>query len=129
MLVSNCYPFLFVGGDCGNAAGNYTWDYTIEVIPEPIPGDLNNDDRVDFADFLIISSNFNAAEGSRRQFGDLNLDGAIRFDDFLILSENYGRTREPASRVASVPEPSSGLLLLGSLLGLGFRSCREAKLC
>ena len=56
-----------------------------------LPGDVDGNGSVDFADFLILSSNFSmtVSEGT---LGDLDSDGQVAFGDFLILSGNFGKT-------------------------------------
>ena len=56
--------------------------------PEPIPGDANGSGRVDFADFLRLSSNFGKVDAVFAD-GDFDGDGVVDFADFLILSEAY----------------------------------------
>ena len=73
--------------------------------PEPLPGDIDEDGTVSFADFLILSTNFGETQGQTRDEGDLDGDGAVQFSDFLILSANFGRTALPAAP----PVPSDTL--------------------
>lgn len=82
-----------------------------------LPGDLNLDGEVAFADFLILSANFgNAEAGGTYANGDIDLDGAIAFADFLVLSANFGQS---AGAAAAVPEPNACCL---ALVGLGIVS-------
>lgn len=75
-------------------------------------GDVNLDDEVNFADFLVLSNNFGEA-GDWSQ-GDFDSNGKVEFPDFLLLSDNFGT----ASAAAAVPEPS-GLTAIGlCFLGL-----------
>ena len=72
-----------------------------------IPGDIDGNGTVEFADFLTLSNTF----GQTVEAGtgaDLDGDGEIAFGDFLILSNNFGQT----AAASAVPEPS-GLVLLG----------------
>ena len=64
-------------------------DFGIVAHAQFIPGDANEDRVVDFADFLILSSNFGQF-GSRME-GDFDASGFVDFADFLILSANFGR--------------------------------------
>jgi len=74
-----------------------------------IPGDANGDGAVDLDDFSLLKTNFGTS-GDITQ-GDLNVDGSIDLSDFNQLKINFGH-------VASVPEPSSLLLAVDSILML-----------
>ena len=78
-----------------------------------LAGDADLSGLVDFSDFLVLSSNF-AQPGHYGQ-GDFDCDGNVAFADFLILSANFGQS----GAAASVPEPSSLLLLVAALGSLG----------
>lgn len=86
-----------------------------------VAADFNADGEVEFADFLILSENFNQT-GSYVE-GDADCSGEVDFADFLVLSRNYGLTSGAAA--AAVPEPTSaGLVLLASVAVLAFRRRR-----
>lgn len=54
-------------------------------------GDMNGDNQVDFADFLLFSAAYDSAGNMvGYEGGDFNLDGVIDFADFLILSAGFG---------------------------------------
>lgn len=53
-------------------------------------GDLDGNGVVEFADFLILSSNFGNS-GSPAE-GDTDGNGEIDFTDFLVISANFGKT-------------------------------------
>jgi len=91
-------------------AGNHAvFEYSIEKIPAPLAADFNYDDRVDFLDFLTLSTSFGfrpedvTANMPMHFRGDADLNGVTEFDDFLILREMFGATRVQA---AAIPEPS-----------------------
>ncbi len=70
----------------------------VTLPPFTLPGgDINGDNRVNAADFLVL----NAAYGTRSgQAGysaaaDLNGDGRVNAADFLILNSNYGKKGDP----------------------------------
>ena len=77
-----------------------------------LPGDINGNGIVGFADFLNFSQNFGQA--GKYTDGDFNCDGMVDFGDFLIMSENYGQSgvnNGPSFIGKSVPEPSSHWLV------------------
>jgi len=53
-----------------------------------IPGDIDRNGVVGFADFLVLSGNFGKDTRDYRS-GDLDGDGSVAFADFLILSQNF----------------------------------------
>jgi len=68
-----------------------------------IPGDFDEDNDVDFKDFLALAKNFN----KQGEFlpGDINYDNKVNFADFLLFARNSGRTRWlGASKPTSSPE-------------------------
>lgn len=74
-----------------------------------LPGDLDGNGDVAFADFLILSANF-SSDSPAYTDGNIDLVEGVGFSDFLILSSNFGQTA--ASELAAVPEPSAALLCL-----------------
>lgn len=93
-----------------------------------LPGDVNVDGYVSFADFLAISKNFASSNALWSQ-GDLDCNGTVEFEDFLILSEDFGNSNQA---VAAVPEPATLKLLLSivvmvfllrGFVGLKHRPC------
>jgi len=88
-----------------------------------LPGDLDGNGDVAFADFLVLSANF-GMDGRNYTEGNIGLTGAVAFDDFLVLSANFGKTPGAA---AAVPEPSSLSLLGFCCLLLGYRRHRRPR--
>ena len=84
-----------------------------------LPGDLDGNGEVAFADFLVLSSNF-GKDLPLYTDGNIDLEGGVAFADFLLLSSNF---RNAAA--AAVPEPS-GLMLVaaGVVILLGLRRRR-----
>ena len=70
-------------------------------------GDLDGNGTVEFADFLLLSTNFGSTAVSHAE-GDVNCDGEVSFADFLALAENFGAA--VAAETSLVPEPSMALL-------------------
>lgn len=73
-------------------------------------GDIDGNGKVEFADFLVLSANFGQAATSAEGHteGDLDCNGTVEFADFLVMSASFGQD----VAAASVPEPSSAVLLL-----------------
>lgn len=79
----------------------------IQYVLKTLPGDTDLDQDVDFADFLVLSSEFGNANAGWSD-GDFDGNRKVEFPDFLALSANFGT----ASAASPVPEPSSLVLLL-----------------
>ncbi len=75
----------------------------------PIPGDANRDGFIDELDAEILAQNW--LQSSNWDSGDFNGDGLANHLDATLLAANW--TGSPA---ASVPEPSTLVLLAGMLL-------------
>jgi len=89
---------------------------TVLAALNSLPGDLDGNGDVAFADFLVLSANFGTNLPSYTA-GNIDLTGGIEFADFLILSANFGQS----ANAAAVPEPCSGLLLAVGLFLAGGR--------
>ena len=85
-----------------------------------LPGDLNHDGAVNFADLLALAQNYGASNATWEQ-GDLNGDGSVNFADLLILAQNYGNGTPTAAagdalslgrRRATVPQRTPPAALL-----------------
>ncbi len=125
--------YLAIGAGATPRAGAFDLDFfswapglhvpSIADVVEPpagVPGDIDGDGSVAFADFLILSNNFgNMVDAGTG--GDIDGDGSVAFADFLILSNNFGST----AAAASVPEPTGWMLFAPSLLLLAVRRRRR----
>lgn len=61
------------------------------VVVETFPGgDANGDGRVNFADFVALSTNFGRNGGLTLEQGDFDGNGKVNFSDFIILAANFG---------------------------------------
>ena len=85
-------------------------------------GDSNLDGKFDSSDFVTV---FTAGEFEDTQVanstwgtGDWNADGEFNSSDFVAAFVAGGFELGERNAVAAVPEPSSALLLLTSLLGI-----------
>lgn len=94
-----------------------------ELCDPDTGGDINGDGEVGFPDFLILSDNFGTTVTSHTE-GDLDCSGDVAFADFLILSDNFGNA--VGAEAASVPEPSTGFLVLSLLSVAGFAQRRRS---
>ncbi len=86
-------------------------DAVLATIPS-LPGDLDGNGDVAFADFLVLSGNFGQNNDMAPAYTDGNIDmvNGVEFADFLVLSGNFGKTPNGAV-AAAVPEPSAWVLL------------------
>lgn len=82
-------------------------------------GDANLDFRVDFADFQILQNDFGMTSGAVWQNGDFNSDGAVNFADFQLLQNDFGQSAGGGGSLTAVPEPTSIVLALVSVVSLG----------
>jgi len=112
VLVDSTAPAL-VSGDCN---GDFTIDASdlscaSDVIERDLvldalntlPGDLDGNGEVAFADFLLLSTNFGKDLPSYAD-GNIDLQNGVDFADFLVLSSNFGRTLPAASTDAAFGE-------------------------
>ncbi len=83
-----------------------------------LPGDANNDGKVDDTDATTLADNWLTGPGATWTMGDFNKDGYVNDIDATILAANW----QAAAASASVPEPSTltallAIMLAGSLIG------------
>jgi len=84
------------------------------TTPAPLPGDANNDGKVDDLDATALATNWLKTGGALWSEGDFNGDGNVNDIDATILAANW---QAGVSQEGSVPEPTS-LVLLMCLVGL-----------
>jgi hypothetical protein len=115
---------------------------TIEIM-YTLLGDANLDGKVNGADFNIMAANFNQAVTDGWDEGDFNYDGAVNGNDFVLLADNFNQfaSQSAASEadfaalesfaaangisLASVPEPTTGVVLLLAGAGISMRRRRK----
>lgn len=89
-------------------------------LGNPVSADLNGDGAIDFADFLLISQNFNSASSE----GDVDFDDFVGMSDFVIWRNQF---EGGAGEASAVPEPSAGLLGIVCLVALPLIRRRRAR--
>ena len=87
----------------------------------PIPGDANNDGRVDGSDVTILAGNWQAGVDDSKiavtwEMGDFNGDGRVDGSDVTILAGNWQAGVDVAA--TSVPEPSVVSLIFGLVISI-----------
>jgi hypothetical protein len=80
------FTYLVSNGSGETAVGSVLF----QVGEVQLPGDIDSDGEVAFADFVILAEHFGQSEVTRAE-GDLDGDGAVTFADFVILADNFGR--------------------------------------
>ncbi len=69
---------------------NVDYDFLVDELLNVQRGDIDLSGAVDFADFLVLSSNFGSTD-AKWSDGDLDGDGEVSFTDFLLMSSTFGR--------------------------------------
>jgi len=90
----------------GNPYGAWSNPAAVMLDNAWIPGDADNNGKVNFDDYLILESSFGTSV-AKDTGADFDANGTVNFDDYLILEAHFGAG-------AAVPEP-----MTMSLLGLG----------
>ena len=83
-------------------------NYWVSNLASSYFGDTNLDRKVDFEDFLSLSTGFGKPGGWAD--GDFDGSGDVAFTDFLLLSENFGESTVTA---ATVPESAGSVMPIG----------------
>jgi autotransporter-associated beta strand protein len=116
------------------------------LVKKTLLGDANLDNAVDFLDLAKLAQNYNTNVSGNPDWwarGDFNYDGAVDFLDLAAMAQNYNTSlssapipgasasfeHDLAAAFASVPEPSSALLitLLAAACGFARRSARKSE--
>lgn len=109
----------FFGAAGSGSADSVT--LVLRAIVATVGADFNGDGIVDLADLAIWQANFGLQMGAVGQLGDADGDGDVDARDLLIIQmqlggPGMGSASGGGSFIASVPEPTSGMLLLAGLL-------------
>jgi hypothetical protein len=93
-----------------------------------VPGDFNQDNRVDDADLPFWKAGFGKATGASVTDGDADADGDSDGADFLAWQRNYGTAPPTLSPLSPVPEPSiAALIACGLAAGAHNRRRQSAQ--
>ena len=90
-----------------------TWQEAVGQGGGPTPGDINNDNVVDAADYIILKEHFGMTSGTTHDMGDIDGsgDGMVNLLDLQALV-----TAMSSSGDTAVPEPATlGLLAMGAI--------------
>ena len=105
-------------GPSGSFAGE-TVDSTSVVIAYTITADASLDGTVNSADFNQFVAGYGTLANARWTQGDFDGDGKVTTTDFNLLAGNFGNSLPVSAPLGSVvPEPTTGILLAGLLLGI-----------
>jgi hypothetical protein len=98
----------------------FTYDAS-GVYNPGVPGDANNSGTVTMADYLLIQANSFTAQPFGTN-GDVDDSGFVDFADFQQWKTNFpGGVAAAEAALASLPEPSSAVLLVAATMGLAAR--------
>jgi len=86
-----------------------------------LPGDANQDEKVNLADFTLLKANF-GTDPAGWTAGNFNTDTTVNLADFTILKANFGLG---APSAGGVPEPASAVLLVVGALAVFRRRQRR----
>jgi hypothetical protein len=105
------FTFVPAPGFAGAATFNYrSFDFaassnlatvTVQVAPQGLPGDYNDDGTVDALDYDVWVAGYGAGVLG----ADGNGDGAVDLADYSIWRDNLGRTATPALALLRAPAP------------------------
>jgi hypothetical protein len=88
-----------------------------EIVVSAFPGDANLDGKVDFNDFVAISTHF-LANDTNWDHGNFNYDGIVDFNDFVVLSTNFGEGVTGGDGVGATPEELAQFNALAASYGI-----------
>ena len=116
-------------GNPAFASGAFDVGSALTFKASQIAGDANGDGKVDGSDVTILAGNWQkgVSDGLTATWaeGDFNGDGKVDGSDVTILAGNWQSGVTAAA--ASVPEPGTITLLLGTMLSIFWIRCRNRR--
>lgn len=101
--------------------GDEYWLVTsLELATPSLPGDYNGDGTVDAADYTVWRDADGTDVTLPYDLADGDGNGTIDTGDYTVWSDNYGRIGSRRGLDAAVPEPTTLVMLLGSIGSIGF---------
>ena len=98
----------------------------IDVPPPLLPGDYNDDDSVDAADYTVWRDSVASTISLPNETASM---GVVDAEDYDAWKANFGTVAEGGSAaVSAVPEPSGMLLVLMGIAGEAVRAVRGVRL-
>jgi len=101
-----------------------TVDATAILVRYTYLGDANVDGKVNALDFNAVATSFGGSSKIWSQ-GDFNSDGLVNTTDFTALSQNFNLTLPGPALGALVPEPTTAIVMSGSVAALFARRRRR----
>jgi hypothetical protein len=118
-------PVLSEGLEWSVLAEGMLLSLSVVEASEGLAGDYNDDGVVDAADFTVWRDSL----GGTDLLNETESLGVVDEADYNAWKANFGATNSGAGAGSSVPEPATGLLMLGSVaaMTLGFRRKRMGQ--
>jgi probable HAF family extracellular repeat protein len=99
----------------GSASSGATHAFLLTPV---LPGDANEDGRVDINDLTRVLTNYNQSTEMNWTTGDFNGDNKVDINDLTIVLAHYNTSFGSPDRLIAVPEPSTLLLTAAGLVAL-----------
>ncbi len=97
----------------------------VPLSPVGLPGDYNNDETVNAADYTVWRNSLGAPAGTLQNDADGGVIGQPQYDTWKAHFGLTASSGSGATANAAVPEPASALLIMVGMLAMGSR--RRAK--
>jgi hypothetical protein len=98
----------------------------IDPMMATLLGDISGDGEVDIGDFTLWADAFGATGAGLPE--DLSGDNEVDIGDFTVWADNFGNTLSLGGNgagLASVPEPSTFVLIAAGAIGLALAAGRR----